>query len=128
MINIPATSEEFAYKISNLFYKLSRPNPDPNDISKYYCAVQKHPKTDVFYLRMPEEDYFPIALDASDEKLIEALLPFTEMGLITDSDLETIKGAIAVNKGSETILQKFCPEYWKELAVPDSDFVVEDSL
>ncbi len=122
MINIPVLSEEFGYQISALFYQLSRPNPDPNDVSRYYCPVEQHPVSGYWYLRMPDDDEFPISKKASTVKLVNALKPFREAGIIDNNDLETIKIAIAQNKGKKIIPNLFFPGYWKELAVADSDF------
>ncbi|MGV2830568.1 hypothetical protein [Myxosarcina sp. GI1(2024)] len=127
MLNIPVSSETLGWEISKKLYELSRPHSvrDASDQTCYYCDVAQHPVTGFWYLRLPDIDSYPIHANADDSSLDGVLAPFEQQRLIDEQDMLAVREGISSNLGGYTQVDLFVPQYWKDLAVPDSEFAIE---
>ena len=111
---IPVKDPAAAKELSERLYKLSRPNPDPEDVTTSLIGWVIHPDTGVVMMAFPDGLDLPIEV-SSDPKTLSALLtPFVTAGSITTADIESIETKLTVSKGDRVPLLEILPTFWIE--------------
>lgn len=118
MLNIPVTSEERGWQVSELLYNLCKPE-GVDWVTRYYGVVQQHPLTDIYYLRLPNDGYLPIAINATLGNLEQVFLEF-----VTEAEVETLKQVVIDHRGSSINPDDYLPAFWLSQAIPDSELDV----
>jgi len=111
---IPVKDPAAAKELSERLYKLSRPNPDPEDVTTSLIGWVIHPDTGAVMAALPDGLDIPIAI-SSDPKTLSALLtPFVAAGSITTADVTSIETKLTISKGSRVPLLDILPAFWIE--------------
>ena len=111
---IPVKNPAAARALSERLYKLSRPNPDPEDVTTSLIGWVIHPDTGAVMAALPDGLDLPIAV-SSDPKALSALLtPFVTAGSISVADVTSIETKLTDSKGSRVPLLDILPTFWVE--------------
>ena len=109
---ISVASPERAKELSEKLYALSRPNPDPQDITKSLINWITHPETGAVMADIPDGIRLPVAV-ASDPKILATLLqPFVDTGKITAADVKQVETKLTQDKGKSILLTDILPDFW----------------
>ena len=109
---IPVSNPARAKELSEKLYALSRPNPDPQDITKSLINWITHLVTGAVMADIPDGIRLPVAV-ASDPKILATLLqPFVDTGKITAADVKQVETKLIEDKGKNVLLTDLLPDFW----------------
>ena len=114
MIYIKATNPSQAKLLSERLYKLSRPNPNPEDITTCLVSWITHPTTGDVMVCLPDGVDLPVS-PLSDPKILATLLaPFVAAGKIATGDVDSIETKLMAAKGERIALLDILPSFWTD--------------
>jgi len=103
-----------AKKLSESLYRLSRPNPDPDDVTTCLIGWMIHPDTGAVMMMFPDDLDLPIAVSSNAKILNTVLTPFVAEGSITANDVKSIETKLTISKGERVALLDILPAFWIE--------------
>jgi hypothetical protein len=106
---IPVKSEIEAKELSKRLYRLSRPNPHPDDVTQFLIGWVIHPDTGAVMMEVPDDLDLPISTDC-DSKVLSALFP----PIVSALSVAVAETKIAGSKGKRVLLADILPTFWSE--------------
>lgn len=107
-----SSSEQRANQFTRELYKISRPNPDPQDVTTSWFGVVKHPVTGQCALEVPdlngEETY------VSPQVNLNRLRSLLNPSLADPGEVDNIVAEVNLRKGSRIKFFDLLPTYAKD--------------
>ena len=109
---IPVSNQQRAKELSEKLFRLSRPNPSPDDVTTSLIGWIVHPTDGRVMADIPDGIRLPVAV-ASDHKILATLLqPFVLAGKITSDDVIAVETKLTQDKGKSVLLTDILPDFW----------------
>jgi len=108
---IPVSNPQRAKQLTESLYSLSRPNPNPDDVTTSLFSWVTHPDGRVM-ADIPDGISLPIAVSSNPKILASLLQPFVLAKAITANDVLQIETTLTNSKGGSVLLTDILPAFW----------------